>query len=151
MSHIVKTTAEIKSREQLERALSSLGWTVNEHATPRYYYTGTGVYGHESEVCDYVVELPGKYDLGIKQNPDGTWKFVCDSELLRGNYGRSSQGRAIVGEEAVNLTQALGEVEVEMMLESKGISYNKIIVNGQTEYEIDTESQQVRDQVALSA
>jgi hypothetical protein len=130
---------------------------VNEQVKPRYYYSQAQFAGragystNESEVCDYVVELPGKYDLGIKQNPDGTWKLVCDGELLSGNYGRGSEGRKIVGENGINLYQALGEVEVEMMLEAKGISYTKVMIDGKAEYEIDTESSQVRDQIGLSA
>lgn len=147
----MKTRASIKSPEQLERALSHLGWVVNEHAKPRYYYSGDARYGNEAEECDYVVELPGKYDLGIKRDPDGSWRFVCDSELLTGDFGRGSQGRKIVGDNAVNLYQALGEVEVEMMLEAKGIPYTRVLIDGIAEYSVDTERSEVRDQIGLVA
>ena len=127
MSHIVRTTANIEDIAQLRRAALILGVPIVENATPRYYYTGAaGAIGHEAEVCDLVLKLPGRYDLGVKIE-NGKARFVCDSELLHGNYGRGSEGRRIVGEDAVNLYTAYEEAGVQLMCEREGLTYSRVV------------------------
>lgn len=127
MSHIVRTTANIENLDQLRRAALLLGVPIVEQAVPRYYYTGAGGnLGNEAEVCDLVLKLPGRYDLGVKIE-NGKARFVCDSELLRGEYGRASQGRQIVGEDAVNLYTAYEEAGVQLMCEREGLTYSRVV------------------------
>lgn len=137
MSHIVKTEAELTNIEQLRRAAQLMGVEITEQAAPRYYYTGaSGALGRESEVCDVVLKLPGRYDLGI-QFKDGKSVFVCDSELLTGNYGRASEGRRVVGEHGVNLKNAYEEAGVQLLCEREGLAYTRQVVGDSIEYYIN--------------
>ena len=62
MSHFSKITAEIKDLEVLKKAVDSMGFKFEEHGECRYYY-GT-------KTKDYVIKLPGKYDVGISKDGD---------------------------------------------------------------------------------
>lgn len=103
MSHIVQGKSQIVDIECLRAALDAMGLKLQVGGKPRYYYSGSTVYGDEAIECDYVVPLPGRYDLGLKKQTDGSYSFVCDSELLSGSYGRGSEGRALLGENASKL------------------------------------------------
>jgi len=100
MSHLVKGQSKITDIDVLRQALQNMGLGLRNGGRPRFYYD-------QSEAgidCDYVVPLPGKYDLGLKMNEStGTYDMVCDSELLSGSYGRGSEGRKILGENAEKL------------------------------------------------
>jgi hypothetical protein len=105
MSHITTVKTEVSDEAAIILAAKTMGYEIERNATPRFYYTSLVGYGiadvivaRESQSCDLVMKLPGRYDLGFKKNAQGTYDFVCDGELLSGAYGRASQGRAIVGE-----------------------------------------------------
>jgi hypothetical protein len=134
MSHIIKKECNMKDTAAMKLAAEKLGIAVLENAVPRYY--GTNMGGRESQPCDLVLQLPGRYDLGIQQGSDGAFRFVCDSELLTGNYGRSDQGRAMIGEHAENLMTAYGEAETELLLMSYGLAFTRSVdtVTGEVEY-----------------
>lgn len=103
MSHIATVTTEIKDLKAAEDAAKALGCQVEHGTKPRYYGTSFG--GHESKPCDLVIKLPGKYDLGLKKNAQGTYDFVCDNELLSGSFGRSDQSRQLLGDNAARFKQ----------------------------------------------
>jgi len=104
MSHIVKGNSQITDIDVLRVALQNMGLTLKVGGKPRYYYTDAKMYNDEAPECDYVVSLPGKYDLGLKRNDQTqSYDFVCDSELLSGSFGRDSEGRKILGENASKL------------------------------------------------
>jgi Protein of unknown function (DUF1257) len=63
-----------------------------------------------SPVCEYVLKLHGRYDLGLKKQADGTYSFVADEELIGGKsgtdgFGRADAGRKILGEDCRRLKQ----------------------------------------------
>ncbi len=103
MSHIVQGQSQITDIECLRIALAAMGLTLQVGGKPRYYYTGDTHYGNEAIECDYVVPLPGRYDLGLKRQENGTYSFICDSELLSGSFGRGKEGRTLLGENAGKL------------------------------------------------
>lgn len=123
MSHMVEKESEITNLDYVEQTCERLGLPVERNAKPRYYYVG----GHEATVCDLVIKLPGKYDLGLKRMANGTYAYVCDSELLSGNYGRSDAGRQLLGENAALLMQGYNEVKVEDMLMQSGINFTRTV------------------------
>lgn len=74
MSHFSKITAELKDLEVLRKAVSSMGFQLEENADCRYYY-GT-------KHSDYVIKLPGKYDIAVSKEGD-TFSLEAD---LWGNH-----------------------------------------------------------------
>ena len=74
MSHFSKITAEIKDLNILKKTVSSMGYTLEENAECRYYY-GT-------KHSDYVIKLPGKYDVAISKEGDN---FSIEADLWGGH------------------------------------------------------------------
>src|SRR5712691_10360994 len=103
MSHIVQGKSQVTDIECLRIALAAMGLTLQVGGRPRFYFSGNDMYDKESIECDYVVPLPGRYDLGLKRQAEGSYNFVCDSELLSGNFGRGKEGRTLLGENASKL------------------------------------------------
>jgi len=102
-SHLVNVSTTIKDPKALEAACKALGVELHVGGTARFYF------GH-SQPCDYVIKLPGRYDLGFKKQADGTYAFVADEELIGGKsgtdgFGRGDQGRKILGEDCRRLKQ----------------------------------------------
>lgn len=100
---------------------------------PRYYGTGYG--RREAGVCDVVIKLPGKYDLGLKADGTGTYVYECDSELLSGSFGLNDTGRRLLGDNAALLMLTYNEVKTEDALMMAGISFTRTVENGVTVYE----------------
>lgn len=135
MSHIVRSKSEIRKLNYAKAAAIRLGLQVEENAVPRYYYTGSGTYGNEAKVCDLVIKLPGKYDLGIKADGKGGYIYECDSELLSGSFGQRDAGRQLLGDNAAKLMLTYNEIKTEDALMMAGISFTKSVENGVTIYE----------------
>ena len=89
-----------------------MGLTLERGGDVRYY-SGT-------TPADYVIKLPGRYDLGFKQQADGSFAYVCDSELLSGNFGRGGEGRARIGEQGETLAQYYATAKLKHVLARKG-------------------------------
>jgi Protein of unknown function (DUF1257) len=103
LSHLCHVQTQLKDPKALEAAAKALGVELVQNATARFYF---GV----SPVCEYVLKLPGRYDLGLKKQADGTYSFVADEELIGGRsgtdgYGRADPGRKILGEDCRRLKQ----------------------------------------------
>lgn len=131
MSHIVRSKSEIKNLAYAKAAAQRLGLTVEENVKPRYY----NPMGTESSVCELVIKLPGKYDLGLKADGKGGYVYECDSELLSGSYGRNDAGRQLLGDNAAALMLTYNEIKTEDALMMAGISFTKSVENGVTIYE----------------
>ena len=69
MSHFTKITAEIKDLEALRSATEKMGFTLVANA-PCRYYSG-------APIKDYVIKLPGKYDIAINEK-NGTFNLEAD-------------------------------------------------------------------------
>lgn len=74
MSHFSKITAQIKDLKALKDAAESMGFTLLEDANCRYYYG--------EEHSDYVIKLPGSYDIAVTKQGD-TFSMAADF------YGRN--------------------------------------------------------------
>lgn len=136
MSHIFKEQADpsIVDPVYIRRACEILGVELLENTTPRYYYTASG--GREAPVCDFVLKLPGKYDLGLRRKADGSFEYVCDNELLRGNFGMNDPSRKLLGDNAQRLVQTYSMAGVELELETHGVPYVRVqTANGSWAYQ----------------
>lgn len=121
MSQIITVQPEerITDIEALKVAGKDLNLELQEHGQVRYYY-GT-------KAADYVLKLPGKYDLGFVKQPDGSYQFLADNELVGGasgsdGYGRADAGRKILGENCQNLYQRYRFRQFERRAQSRGMS-----------------------------
>jgi len=133
MSHIVRSKSEIKNLGYVKQCCDRLGLTYKENAVPRYYGTGYG--GREAGLCELVIKLPGKYDLGLKADGKGGYVYECDGELLSGSFGLHDKGRQLLGDNAALLMLTYNEVKTEDALMMAGISFTKSVENGVTIYE----------------
>lgn len=70
MSHFTSLTTEIKDLEACKNALKNMGLSLKEKGMCRYYY-GT-------ELKENVVRLPGKYDMALEGNVNGTYSITAD-------------------------------------------------------------------------
>jgi len=77
MSELITGTAVIKDLHALRAAINTLGLTLQEGGRARYYHG-------ESDPCDYVIPLPGRYDIGFCSRPDGAFEIVGDSDIFNG-------------------------------------------------------------------
>lgn len=123
MSHLVDVKTQLKNIEALKLACQALGVELHQGGRARFYS------GH-SEECDYLINLPGRYDLGFKRQTDDTYAFVCDEELIGGphgtdGYGRGDAGRKIIGENASRLRQAYSYGMLQLEARRKGLSISK--------------------------
>jgi hypothetical protein len=119
MSQLVSVDTQITCIDSLREAAASLGLALTEGGEARYYG------GKTSGPCDYVIKLPGKYDLGFRQQADGSYALVADNELLGGrsgsdNYGRNDPGRKLLGEDARHLRRAYTLTRVARLAKSRG-------------------------------
>jgi hypothetical protein len=151
MSHITQVVSEIDDEQALRRAMEMLGVPVLENTKPRYYRDALGLSYQsytkdESVVCDFVLTLPGKYDLGLKRNQEGKYEYVCDNELLSGSYGKLDLSRRFLGDNAEKLMTAYGNAKVELMLLNSGIPFERVTLeNGDTQYIVDEEHAVTRE------
>jgi len=135
ISHIVRVECKVEDEELVARAAERLGLAVERNAVPRYWGSAYG--GGESETCDLVVKLPGKYDLGVKRGEDGTYRWVCDTELLEGAYGADDPGRKLLGEHAEHLMTAYGCAAVERDLLQGAAYQTSVGADGTVYYDVD--------------
>ena len=70
MSHFTKITAEIKDLDALKAAAANMNLKLESNTGCRYYY---GI-----ERKEHVVKLPGKYDVSIEANSDGSYDINAD-------------------------------------------------------------------------
>lgn len=103
MSHLATVTTRITDLSALQQAAHALRCSLQTGGQARFY-------GGLSEPCDYVLALPGRYDLGFKRQSDGSFSFVADEELLGGRsgtdgFGRNDPGRKLIGENGGILLQ----------------------------------------------
>ena len=121
MSQIIEVQPEerITDIEALKTAAKDLGLELQEKGQVRYYY-GT-------KEADYVLKLPGKYDLGFVKQADGSYQFKADNELIGGRsgsdgYGRGDVGRQVLGENCQNLYQRYRYRQFEQRARQRGLS-----------------------------
>lgn len=91
--------------------------TPEKKLRPRFFGTK---FGSQAPECDYIIKLPGSYDIGVRQKLDENkkpmltkkgkpiYEIIADNELFGGkyisdNYGKDDEGRKIMGESSCNL------------------------------------------------
>jgi hypothetical protein len=121
MSQIIEVKPEerITDIAALRSAAKDLGLELTEKGQVRYYF-GT-------KEADYVLKLPGRYDLGFVKQPDGSYQFLADNELIGGKsgtdgYGRADAGRKVLGENCQNLYQRYRYRQFERRARERGLS-----------------------------
>jgi len=115
LSHLTTIRTQITSIDALRLACAALGVPVTRGGCARFY---AGL----SEPCDYVITLPGRYDLGLTyQQASGTFAFVADVELLSGSFGSRDPGRQFLGEHAGRLTQEYAYAVLQLEARRKGL------------------------------
>ena len=73
MSHISQCKTNIQDLDTLQAACEELGFTVLRNSTCKLYYS------RQNFKSDLVIRGKGmKYDIGVKQNEDGTYELVTD-------------------------------------------------------------------------
>ena len=114
----VKPEEKIADLDALKAAAKDLGLELVEKGQVRYY-SGT-------KAADWVLKLPGKYDLGFVKQPDGSYAFAADNELIGGRsgsdgYGRADAGRAALGENCAKLYQRYRYRQFERKATAQGL------------------------------
>jgi hypothetical protein len=83
MSHIAKFTTQIKDGDLLAAALRSMGYTVEQHATPQRLSMFSADQVGNAEIIirknDPALNTYHWADIGFARQPDGTFQVVCDS------------------------------------------------------------------------
>lgn len=130
MSHLCEIQQQYRDVEALRAALKELGLELGGPGNVQYYFSGRTEYQTDAdkqlEQADHVVHIPGsRYSLGFKRQEDGSFKPICDSELLDGDYGANDPGRKILGEKAIRLWQAYAFAGAAMQARRKGYSVTR--------------------------
>ena len=96
MSHLSTVTTKIKDIQALREAAKALGLELKTCGRVRGY---GGVLYKET---DYMIVLPGPFDLGFRKQSDGTYAMECDEGLMQGWYD-SEAGMTKIGRNAGKL------------------------------------------------
>lgn len=100
MSQLTVVKSQMKDLESLRNALKGFGIPLTQGGKARFYYG-------QSEECDYLAKLPGKYDIGFKlDRATGAYSIVADSEVLsEQGYSLAADARKLFGPGLRNLHQ----------------------------------------------
>lgn len=72
MSHYVKVSTQIKNMEIMKKVAREMGYLIMKNTLCRGY-------GRQTQECDYVLMLPGEYDLGFQYNKEKVcYEIVAD-------------------------------------------------------------------------
>ncbi len=119
MSHLTTIKSQIKFPDAILSAAQVLGVSVVQRAKARFY-------SGYSEPCNYVLQLPGRYDLGLKQMPDGTFHFVCDEEVLSDTENvRNSDALRILGKRGGRFLQEYHAAVAMTQARQAGLIYQR--------------------------
>lgn len=94
MSHWANIQTQIKDIEALAHACAELGVKLIADSTARGY-------GKQTMKADYVIRLPGPYDVALAKQPDGTFTLTTDwwggsvEAVVGKNYARLKQLYAV--------------------------------------------------------
>lgn len=108
MSHFSKITAEIKDLDVLKKTVESMGFEFKENGNCRYYY-GT-------KKSDFVIKLPGQYDVAIRKSKQGD-NYSVEADMWGGHVAQ------YVGENAKLLMQnyTIEKIKAEVSRENLAI------------------------------
>ena len=119
MSHLTTIQSQIKFPQEILTAANALGITVIQQAKARFY-------AGSSDVCDFVLQLPGRYDLGLKRMADQTYHFVCDEEVLSEvENERNRDALRILGKGAGRFLQEYQAAVARKQAQKAGLTYHR--------------------------
>ena len=118
MSHFTQVESQIiNDITSLDKAVKDLGFHLVKGGKCRGYQ-GT-------KTCDYVVKLPGQFDLGFNVQSDGKLKMVGD--FWGGHISK------YLGSNAKKLVQKFNQVRITKDARKKGYSVRpKVLNDGRT-------------------
>jgi Protein of unknown function (DUF1257) len=121
MSHLATVATTIKDIRALKEAAKALGLELKTGGRVRGYG------GTLFEEIDYMIKLPGPFDLGFRKQADGTYAMECDDGLMQGWYG-SEAGMAKIGRNAGALKQqyALAILQAEARRKGRQVQTQKM-------------------------
>jgi Protein of unknown function (DUF1257) len=107
---------QLRDPDAIKAAAKALGIEFVEQGLARLYG------GEYSSECDFVLRLPGRYDLGLKKNAAGTYDFVCDAWLLEGRWaeGANHPGTKSIGLNGSRLKQEYAYAILQAEARRKG-------------------------------
>jgi len=76
MSHITTVKTAFRLPDAIQLAAATLKVPLAEQVPVRFYA------GPTQEIYPYVLQLPGRYDLGFALQPDGTYTLIGDEEIF---------------------------------------------------------------------
>lgn len=126
MSHLTTIKSQIKFSDAIIEAAQALGLSVAQRTTARFY-------AGNSETCDYVLQLPGRYDVGLKRMSDNTYHFVCDEEVLSETENiRNAESLRILGIKAGRFLQEYQAAVARKEAERAGLTYQRTTLSDGT-------------------
>ncbi len=123
MSHLATVTTTIKDIQALKDAARALGLELLTGGRVRGY--GGTLY----EETDYMIKLPGPFDIGFRKQSDGTFAMESDGGLMHGWYN-SEAGMAKIGRNAGRLKQEYAYAVLQAEARRKGRTVQRQDVNG---------------------
>jgi hypothetical protein len=123
MSHLATVATTIKDIRALKEAAKALGLELKTGGQVRGYG------GTRYKETDYMIELPGPFDLGFRKQADGTYAMECDGGLMQGWYG-SEAGMAKIGRNAGRLKQEYAYAILQAEARRKGRTVQRQNVDG---------------------
>ncbi len=123
MSHLATVTTTIRDIQALRDAAKALGLEL---------LTGGRVRGYGGTLyleTDYMIKLPGPFDIGFRKQTDGTYAMECDGGLLQGWYD-SERGMEKIGRNAGRLRQEYAFAILQAEARRKGRTVQRQDVDG---------------------
>lgn len=119
MSHLTTIKTVYNDVEALREAVESYGLTLKQGGQCRFFSGQPHV--------DYLVAMPGKYDVGFNQNSDGTLSIVCDSELYKPTIynGQTSEPYRLWGPQFEGLTTEYNTRRATTIYQQKGYTVTR--------------------------
>lgn len=116
MSHLTTVQTQFRDIDPLREAVESFGLKLTEGGHCRFYSGRPSV--------DYLVTLPGAYDVGFKVQADGSLSMVCDSELYKPTIynGKTSEAYKLWGQNFEKLTDAYSAAVITDTYQKQGFS-----------------------------
>jgi len=123
LSHLATVTTTIRNIQALTEAAKALGLELKTGGRVRGY--GGTLY----KETDYMIELPGRFDLGFRKQADGTYAMECDGGLFLGWYG-SELGMQAIGTNAGRLKQEYAFAVLQAEARRKGRTVQRQNIDG---------------------
>lgn len=119
MSHLTTLKTIFNDVDSLRAAVESFGLKLEEGGECRYFSGRPRV--------DYLVKLPGNYDVGFKHEADGSLNIMCDSEMYKPTIynGQKSEAYARWGEGFQKLSAEYNAQRITSMYRRKGYSVSR--------------------------